>query len=105
MVRVTKGLGGDVSALVGENLADAPWDLVSAINQALIVLSWYENLSSDEQPPRWIWHSTKLIDEWFKEVRRAREKGTKVSSYERAEDRPMSSNSLADDLRPVFVDG
>lgn len=103
LVRVAKGMGGS-APLMDYDLSEAPWDLITALNQALVVLSWYENLPKDEQPPRWIWWSEKLLDEWFKEVTNNRKSGKKTNSYQRADDVPMSDNSMTDDFRPVFVD-
>lgn len=70
------------------------------------MLSWYENLPEEEQPPRHMWHSEKRIGEWFDEVNRKRkdkyggEKGS--SSYEDADDVPMMSNEIdLDAFRPT----
>lgn len=76
--------------------------MVVAINQALSVISWHENLPEDEQPPRAIWHSDQLLDDWFREVKeRRKEKSSgKRSSYEKADDVPMMSNELASQYKP-----
>lgn len=76
----------------------APYDLVYAISEGLTVLSWFENLPDDEQPPRHIWWSDELINEWFRNVKEKRKKGSKKkgSSYEEADDVPMSQNELID---------
>lgn len=84
------------------DIKEAPYDLVYAIAEALTVLSWFENLPDDEQPPRHIWWSEDLIAEWFRNVKDARKKdsggsGQKPeSSYERSENVPMSQNELID---------
>lgn len=74
--------------------------MVSAVDQALRVISWFENLPKDEQPPRHIWWSEKMLEEWFEDVRDKRGSGRKRSSYEQADDVPMDRNELADGLRP-----
>jgi hypothetical protein len=78
--------------------------MVEAVGIALQVLSWYENLPEDEQPPRHIWWSDKLVGEWFDEVNRKRSEkygGEKKSSYDTADDVPMMSNEYdTDALRP-----
>lgn len=82
---------------------DCPWDLVVAVNQALMVISWFENLPKDEQPPRHIWWSDKLLDEWFRDVQDRREErygSKKRTSYEEATDVPMVENEFAASLRP-----
>lgn len=100
-MRGVKGLGGDMSSILGDNVFDAPWDMVAAINHALTVLSWFENLPQEEQPPRHIWWSGDLVNEWFDNVRvkRSASSGRKTA-YELADDVPMDANSFAEDLRP-----
>lgn len=71
---------------------------------ALMVISWYENLPKDEVPPRHLWWSEERLDEWFEEVREERESKSRGrhrrSSYQDADDAPMSSNELASRFRP-----
>lgn len=69
------------------------------------MLSWFENLPEDEQPPRHIWHSDKLLSDWFEDVelkRKQKSSGKHVSSYEDADDAPMMGNELVnrEDLIP-----
>ncbi len=73
-----------------------------AVNTALMVLSWHENLPRDEQPPREIWWSGELLDKWFKNVEddRSSRSTKKSSSYDDADDAPMSGNVLTEGLRP-----
>jgi len=76
-----------------------------ALNHALTVISWFENLPQDEQPPRAIWHSAERVDSWFRDVEKKRSEkygssGKRRSSYEEADNVPMSSNELADKYRP-----
>jgi len=76
------------------------WVVVEAITEALRVLSWYENLPEDEQPPRKMWHSDKLLGEWFEDVDRKRKQKTggkdSTSSYRDADDAPMMGNEFVD---------
>lgn len=86
-------------------VTEAPWVIVVAVNQALTVISWHENLPKDEQPPRSIWHNGDLVDKWFRDVEKDRDakygnSGKRRSSYADADDVPMSSNEYADSLRP-----
>ncbi len=76
--------------------------MVVAVNHALMVISWHENLPRDEQPPREIWWSAELLDEWFRNVEedRSSRSSKKRSSYEDADDVPMSGNVYAEGLRP-----
>lgn len=103
MVRVAKGLNGDYSAFIQGPIYEAPWDLVSALAQALKVLSWFENLPRDEQPPRHIWWSDELLEDWFEDVKRNRDKPRKRKSpYEEADDAPMSKNELVDKAKMIY---
>jgi len=75
-----------------------------AVNQALTVISWFENLPKEEQPPRAIWHSAELVDSWFRDVEKKRSEkygssGKRKTSYEEADSVPMSTNELADQYR------
>jgi hypothetical protein len=77
--------------------------MVMAVNTALMVISWHENLPRDEQPPRSIWWSGELLDEWFRNVedQRSEKSADRQSSYKDADDAPMQSNELAAGLRPT----
>jgi hypothetical protein len=55
-------------------------------------LSWQENLHSDEIPPEWMWAIDHELEEWFEEVKRAREE--RYGSPSEDESRPMMQNEL-----------
>lgn len=78
-----------------------------AINHGLTVISWAENLPSEEQPPRAIWWSEELLEKWFKDVRAQRDqkygRGKSRSSYSQADDVPMSENELAAEYRKKML--
>lgn len=88
-------------------MQEAPWDLVYATGEALQVLSWFENLPDEEQPPRSIWWSAERISEWFRNVKEKRKEGRKDkdrrSSYDRSEDVPMMENEMIDRSGPYPV--
>lgn len=77
-----------------------------AVNTALTVLSWYENLPKEEQPPRKIWWSGELVDAWFAEVREQRESkssgGRKRSSWDEGTEVPLTDNDLATEMREAM---
>ena len=84
-----------------------PHDLVYALNEALTVLSWHENLPKDEIPPRHIWWDSEAVEDWFRKVQEARDRrfgsGKKSeSTFDQADDSPMTGNLLVnrDLLRP-----
>lgn len=65
-----------------------------AVQHALHVLHWQENLSTDEMPPEWMWPFNDALDEWFDEVdARRRDRVGGRDTYEDAPD--MMSNELA----------
>lgn len=63
-----------------------------------MVLSWHENLPKDEVPPRNLWWSGDLLDNWFEDVERRRKKKSsgKKSTYEAADEVPSMGNQLSD---------
>jgi hypothetical protein len=69
-----------------------------AVNTAVTVLSWFENLPEDEQPPRHIWYDGERLDQWFEDVREKRNAGSegRRTPYEEADDAPMERNVLLD---------
>jgi hypothetical protein len=74
-----------------------------AMNHALTVISWHENLPKEDLPPRQIWYSGEKVDNWFKDVEDKRSQNRpsgKSSSYDDADDVPMSTNELVESYRP-----
>lgn len=75
MVAISKATGSqDLLWPEGATVETIPDDLLIAIDQAVRVLSWLENLSSDEVPPSWMWHLDWKLEEWFEQVERDRDK-------------------------------
>lgn len=75
-----------------------------ATNAGLQVLSWFENLPRDEQPPRHIWWSGDLLDEWFEDVEERRnakygQSGRKRTSWDEGTEVPLVENELAQQYR------
>ena len=50
-----------------------------AINQALNVLSWYENLPSEERPPEYLWADDKGLEMWWQTVEDKRNDGVQTN--------------------------
>lgn len=50
-----------------------------AIEHALTVLSWYENLPDEERPPPHLWEDEQGLDEWWKRVEEKRKDGVSTS--------------------------
>lgn len=70
-----------------------------AIAHANSILDWEANLPSDEMPPPWMWHLDAEIEEWFIEVKRARDEKYGTGSEDTPETVPMTGNDLADERR------
>lgn len=61
-----------------------------AVNHALMVLSWYEHLPSEEMPPKWMWSLGEELQEHFERVKENRNSGTRDE-----DDGPMMKNEYA----------
>lgn len=97
-------MGGSFESIFGQTtLPEAPYEWTVALSSALTVLSWYENLPKDEVPPRWIWWSGELLEQWFEDVTERRNKRTKGKRDD--EDVPLMSNALAGNIKQVEEDG
>lgn len=55
------------------SIEDLPCDLAMALEQAHRIITWQENLTKEEMPPKWMWHLEWELDAWFEEVERLRE--------------------------------
>lgn len=100
-MRIGKTVGDLVGQFTSEPIQEAPYDIVYAVNEALTVLSWHENLPKDEVPPRHIWWSPERIDAWFGKVQENRDRkygggNSRKSTYDAADDAPMTRNKLVD---------
>lgn len=74
-----------------------------AIDHALAVLNWHENLPKDEVPPQHIWEDPEGLEQWWKRVD---EKRTTRSDpgLEEVEDEDMVGNDLAKQFRRLTDD-
>lgn len=72
------------------NIEDLPNDLAVAIDQAIRITHWQENLGADELPPQWMWHLDWELEAWFLDVQKKRNE--KYSGGDNS-----SSNSDTDD--------
>lgn len=92
---------GDLSILFPpgiQHARDLPYTIFDAIKLALVWLS-YEELESDERPPKAIWLDHKEMKQWFKAVnRRRREKWGLKGEGDGEIDGPTERNALADEL-------
>lgn len=88
-----------------EGIHKASYILVHAVNEALMVLGWHENLPKNEIPPRNIWWSGKLLDQWFEDVdeRRKRKASGKSSTYDEADEVPSMGNQLAEEAKKNLI--
>mgnify|MGYP001011378439 len=62
-----------------------------------MILSWQENLPSDEMPPYWMWHLDWEIEDWFRKVQRKRDAKYGTVRDEEVEEE-YEENDLFDDF-------
>lgn len=70
MVRAAQQ-AGDIAGLYPEGctrVAHIPWFLQAAIEHALTILNWMENLPKKEVPPRHIWADPEGLELWWSRV-------------------------------------
>lgn len=70
-VRLARDLGNVATLLPRHvrSLHDLPYRLFEAIQMALMVCGWQDNLDEKEQPPKAIWLNSKKLREWMQNVR------------------------------------
>lgn len=68
-----------------------------AIEHALKVLSWFENYSSEEVPPEFMWEDDDGVEKWFKTV-----KENKDNDYPTGDDDDGNPRMLNNDLADTF---
>ena len=64
-----------------------------AIEHALTILSWFENLQREEVPPERLWVDAKGLDDWFETI--AEKRGIGPSSSSDDESPELVGNDLA----------
>jgi hypothetical protein len=62
------------------------------VEHAHQILDWQENLTSDEVPPRWMWHLDHELDIWFTRIKRDREERYGGGGSAHVENTPMTEN-------------
>lgn len=58
----------------GTTIESVPHDFVTALDQAIRVCSWMENLPSDEMPPSWMWPLDWELKTHFDRVKEERDR-------------------------------
>lgn len=89
---------GDLTLLFPDNITvvrELPYNIFDAIKLALVFLQ-YEELESDERPPKKIWLDGKAMSGWWKAVRRRREE--KYSGKSQDIEGPTERNAMVDEL-------
>lgn len=77
----------------------------TAIEHALIVLSWHENLQPDEVPPEYLWEDGEGLEQWWKRIEEKRSdgistgRGSSSSDDEGDPDPGMAENDYAQALK------
>lgn len=100
MVRSAKSAGGGSSLLPRglDSIQDIPWDLSLAIDHAIRVCSWQENLIGKEMPPQWMWPFEDELELWFERVD-AQRKEKYGGGSDDDETSPMMSNEFSERFR------
>lgn len=78
------------------SVEDVPHDFVVALDQAIKINSWFENLSSDEIPPSWMWPLDWELHDHFQRVKEERDKKYGSSDDTEPDDEMMDHNVYAD---------
>jgi hypothetical protein len=52
-----------------------PWFLQAAIEHALTILNWFENLPKNEVPPKHVWADPDGLELWWKKIEERRSEG------------------------------
>lgn len=73
-LRIAKGLGNLDAVLPPgiTSLRDCPYTVFEAVRIGMFFLD-FDELPSDERPPKRIWLDSKKLEEWFDVVKRRRE--------------------------------
>lgn len=87
IVSIAKSTGGLSSIFPdGTTIETVPHDFHSALDHALRILSWQENLSGDEMPPVWMWPLDWEISNHFEIVESRRKAKYNISSNDEYND-------------------
>ena len=91
--------------LFGEfTLEDIPVDLFFAIDHALRIVNWQENLTEDEMPPKWMWHLDWELETHFEIIKSKREVKYGSSEFENDEEYADPSSNLDNAFASRFFD-
>lgn len=60
--------------------------MMAVFDHALKILSWQENMVSDEMPPSWMWHLDHELVLWFEKLEKKREADRRKQSGDQDED-------------------
>lgn len=80
-----------------EGTADIPYTLQTAIQRALIFISWDE-LPDEERPPRWMWMDDEALAAHFEMVKADRERESRTGKSKLGPIEDPVSNAAAKDL-------
>lgn len=97
MVRAAQQ-GGDLRVLYpagAERILDIPWFLEVAIEHALTVLNWMENLPKKEVPPQRLWGDGEGLEQWWAKVEEWRSEGGGPASSSSPDAAEGTDNELA----------
>ena len=70
-----------------------------AIEHALQILNWHENLSKEDVPPEYLWEDARGLEQWWDDVRARQEDGVATKrgrSSSRDDDDPTDSDEMVE---------
>jgi hypothetical protein len=76
------------------------WFLQVAIEQALLILNWHENLPPEEIPPQYLWEDPEGQEQWRQQLQTRKEYAASTGrSLSDVGDEELVSNDLAREFR------
>lgn len=96
-VRIARDLGNVATLLPPfvRTLHDLPYRLFEAIQMALMVCGWQDNLEEKEQPPKSIWLNARKLRDHMENVRRNRKREMEGKGSHDIED-PVDNEAARD---------
>lgn len=77
------------------SVEQVPDQLTNAINHAVRIISWMENYSEEEMPPKWMWHLEHELEPWFNSVKSKRDRDRAGPEEAREEGEYMTNEFTA----------
>ena len=99
---------GDISVMFPPSwgkitMHNIPWFAYEAIVQGLAIISWYENFTEEELPPRYMWEDPELLNAHFDKIHEKRfPKDHKAGDVIPPDDK-MEDNEMARAVKNLYA--